>query len=285
MLMSHLCTLPKSSLRKIGSLERLYLRLLSLRRWLCGGLFALLSVAEVSMIISSIRLLLLLAVAITSFKAYAWPDGVEPSISYRHYSVQPLLVVASYMELEMQKILEPKMTSLRGVDISAPERMSDVEKANLTDIKISYAKLGKAKAAFAYFETFYYQHYSAYEGHNRLTPREMARIIDHLTLLNKYFITLKSRRFMSKILKPHEVEQLEILSLRNSMLMQRLSLEINNVYKAHVNKPDKLKALFNGIEMNNVSHPEDAIATLNHLIPRLARLEAEAKIKFCSALF
>lgn len=225
--------------------------------------------------------LILFAVSMVCFNATA--QIVPPSRAYGQLPVQHLLVTASYIQFENERIIPDKHQRLKNVDLNGDlSNLPDNEQGALIDLKVAYGKIAKVKTAVNYFRTFYIDNYAGFKDEEKLTPQEMLRLIEHLTWFKNYFDLLSKRKYLTKILRPYEVEELEILILKNTALIENLSLEIQRILRSVNNKPEKQK-LFDGIEISKLRTSEDSIASLSHVLSRLATLETYAKS--CFGLF
>lgn len=233
------------------------------------------------MIKTNFQRLILLFITTMGLKAYAGPKVQIPATA--NLALAHLMYIGGIAENEIREFLEIRYEELRKTDISKPDNLTHADRGALTDIKNAFGKLAKVEGAVLHFEKFYYGDYSNLIGEDRLSPRKIAQILEYLTWVKKYLSLLSAKKYMSKMLSVTQIESLEIIKLKNSNLIDRLSLEVIYIERANQNQPEKLAALFDKLDRKNMSLYEDAFSNLTHGIARLQMLEAISKS--CQALF
>lgn len=225
--------------------------------------------------------------SIVSFFAigtYAQAQVDAPSDAFKHFSIQYLIISSSYIEFVSRSVIQPNQELLRRTNlIGIASPLNSVEQNALDNLAAAYTKLDKVKMAVLNFWDFYKESYPNYEGDERLSPKELFHLIERLSWFDNYFDLLKKRRFLKKMLTAGEIEQLEILEMKNSILKMRLSMEIRRIFRANIDDPVKMKRLFSDIDLSKVATTSQALEIINLKLTRLEYLEAQAKS--CLALF
>lgn len=226
----------------------------------------------------------LLALIVTFLSLKSFSQTSSPSLAFQQSPVQYLMIHGTFIDSDVQVVIPEIHEALRLTNISLNHSMlSAKQQGDLAALTVIYAKIPKLKKILLNFWTFYNGSYHNFEAEDKLTPQELVNLIERLKWFETYFNFLKKRKFLTKMLKPFEIEDLEIVELKNIALKETLSLEVRRIHQAHQADPEKMKVLFKDIDLDKLSSRAKSVQELNHAFSRLATLESSQKL--CIGLF
>ena len=178
--------------------------------------------------------------ALTGFNAFSWPN-VPLSRSAKDPSYVLLLAVATLIDSG--------------------------------DLESGIAQLNKLIVRVNALDAFYNGTYTQLKGSDRLSPYEMSRLIESLTKTENLFKSLANKKFISLLGIADDAMAFEIAALKNTILLQKLTLDLKNVDIANSSNPEKHRVLFENVNMNRLINTEQALRDSSLALSRLAYLE------------
>lgn len=168
-------------------------------------------------------------------------------------------------------------------DASYAQLIAIATLVEVNNVDYSLTNLQTIMSRVSAFEAYYHGEYTKFQGADRLSPYEMSRAIESMTKIESFFNLILNPKNMSLLLGANDRQNLEMVALKSTIMIQRLTLEIKNVAEANSSNPDRHRMLFEDVNMNKIKDANQAINTLSWAVTRLSLLEAQAKS--CIGLF